>query len=90
MGWIYAPAESKDGIWLWKERKAGSGPAGKHGPTSGSMIPDPGSISRETEKTGGRSFLTTPAITGDKNLTPILAFEADPRSDRIFQPFHFT
>ena len=21
MGWIYAPAESKDGIWLWKERE---------------------------------------------------------------------
>ena len=46
--------------------KAGSGPAGKHGPTSGSMQPDPGSIFMEPAGTANRSSSTTPAIPGDK------------------------
>ena len=47
--------------------KAGSGPAGKHGPTSGNMIPDPGSTSRESAGITNRSSSTTPAIPGDKS-----------------------
>ena len=46
--------------------RAGSGPTGRHGPTSGSMIPDPGSTSRDPAGIANRSSSTTPAIPGDK------------------------
>ena len=48
-------------------KKAGSGPTGRSGPISGSMIPDPGSTSNEIGKVANRSFSTTPVSNGDKN-----------------------
>ena len=46
--------------------KAGSGPVVRHGPTSGSMIPDPGSTSRKVVGMANQSFSTSPAKPGDK------------------------
>ena len=50
-----------------RNERAGSGPTGRPGPIYGSMIPDPGSTSKEIGKVANRSSSTTPVNNGDKN-----------------------
>ena len=68
LNWVGSthPQKAKMESGSGRNGKAGSGPTGRHGPTSGSMIPDPGSTFREPAGMANRSFSTTPAIPGDK------------------------